>query len=111
MVTGELGYSKLPTANMQFIGEGKELIVLNQYFGQKSENGNKVLRWLELLEKNLGKMCEFRLNQDKDTLEIAETGPIWNKDPFIRIKKNVEVLINNGHTIHLVENNKRPYIL
>lgn len=36
-------------------------------------------------------MCEFVLSRDKDTLEVAEAMPIWSKNPFMRIKRNVKV--------------------
>lgn len=43
-------------------------------------------------KKNLSMIYDFILNQDEKTLEIAETGPTWNKDHFLRIKRDVEVL-------------------
>lgn len=40
-------------------------------------------------KKNLSKMCVSALSKDEKTLEIAEAGPIWTKDPFLHVKKDV----------------------
>lgn len=34
-------------------------------------------------------LCDFVEDQCKKTLEIADARPIWNKDPFIHIKRDV----------------------
>lgn len=36
-------------------------------------------------------MCDFNLSQDEKTLEIIDVGPVWNNDPFLRIRKDVGV--------------------
>lgn len=36
-------------------------------------------------------MCKFNLSQNEKTFEIAKAEPIWTKDPFMRIKKDVGV--------------------
>lgn len=40
-------------------------------------------------KKNLSTMYDFALNQDEKTLEIAKAGPAWNKDPLLRIRRDV----------------------
>lgn len=42
-------------------------------------------------------MSNFVEDQNEETLEIVEAGPLWNKDPFLRIKRDVGIFI-----VHLV---------
>lgn len=41
-------------------------------------------------------LCDFVLNQDEKTLEIAKAGSVWNKDSLLHIKRDVGV-----PTVHL----------
>lgn len=36
-------------------------------------------------------MSDVIVNQDEKTLKIVEVGPVWNKDAFLRIKRDVGV--------------------
>lgn len=36
-------------------------------------------------------LCEFVEDQLKETLEVIDAGPVWNKDPFLGIKRDVIV--------------------
>lgn len=53
--------------------------------------GVRSLGGLLCWKKSLGKMREFVMSKDEDTLKVAPMIPIWNKDRFIATKKNVRV--------------------
>lgn len=36
-------------------------------------------------------MSDFVKDQNEETLEIVDANPMWNKDPFLRIKRDVGV--------------------
>lgn len=43
------------------------------------------------MEENLSATSDFVLDQNEKTSEIAEAGLAWNKDPFLRIKRDARV--------------------
>lgn len=40
----------------------------------------------------MGTMHTIVANKDDNTLEVATTVAIWNRDPFIRVKKKTSIL-------------------
>lgn len=91
MVTREMGHSNLLIVEARFMEEGKEQLVFKSesiFWPIKRGSSGGSTYW----KKNLGKMCAFVLSKDEDTLEVIEAMPIWSKDPFVHIKRNVRVL-------------------
>lgn len=43
------------------------------------------------MKEVLNILFEFVEDQQEETLEVAHAGPLWNKDPFLRIKRDVIV--------------------
>lgn len=91
-VTREMGCSNTLTVEPEFVGKGRENIVVS------------FIRYTSLIRKglcvnSLGASIYWRKNlsnmsdsvEDHNETEIVEASPVWNKDPFLRIKMDVRV--------------------
>lgn len=61
--------------------------------------GSNIPKWLDKLEKEFWQDINFLLSQDENIIEIVEVGPIWSKDPFMCVKKDVVYLLNSWHRL------------